>query len=53
MQSYHGDVRRQRADARRDKRLVRAGYRVLRLPAELVLSNLPRAVQQVRAALGA
>jgi very-short-patch-repair endonuclease len=50
---YHGDLRRQRADARRDKRLQRAGYRVLRLPAELVLGNLPRAVEQVRAALGA
>jgi hypothetical protein len=37
----YGDVRHQRADARRDKRLERAGYRVLRLPAELVLSNLP------------
>jgi leucyl-tRNA synthetase len=48
---YHSDVRRQRADARRDKRLERAGYRVLRLPAELVLSELPQAVQQVRNAL--
>jgi leucyl-tRNA synthetase len=48
---YHGDVRRQRADARRDKRLERAGYRVLRLPAQLVLSDLPQAVQQVRNAL--
>jgi leucyl-tRNA synthetase len=48
---YHGDARLQRADARRDKRLQRAGYRVLRLPAALVLSNLPQAVQQVRHAL--
>ena len=49
--SYHGDVRRQRADARRDKRLERAGYRVLRLPAELVLANTAQAVQLVTAAL--
>lgn len=48
---YHGDVRRQRADARRDMRLERAGYRVLRLPAELVLSNLPEAVRLIAAAL--
>ena len=48
---YHGDARRQRADARRDKRLERAGYRVLRLPAELVLSNLPKAVRLIAAAL--
>lgn len=48
---YHGDVRRQRSDARRDKRLERAGYRVLRLPAELVVTSLPQAVQLVRSAL--
>lgn len=50
---YHGDARRQRSDARRDERLERAGYRVLRLPVGLVLGNLPQALQQVRAALGA
>jgi hypothetical protein len=38
---YHADARRQRADVRRAKRLERAGYRVLRLSAELVLGNLP------------
>jgi leucyl-tRNA synthetase len=48
---YHADARRQRSDARRDKRLERAGYRVLRLPAELVLGNPSQAVEQVRAAL--
>jgi very-short-patch-repair endonuclease len=48
---YHCDVRRQRADARRDKRLERAGYRVLRLSAEQVLGNLPEAVQVIVAAL--
>lgn len=37
---YHGSAERQRSDARRDKRLERAGYRVLRLPAELLVGNL-------------
>ena len=50
-----GGVHRDRArlDAHRDERLGRAGYRVVRLPAELVTSNLPAAVALVRAALGA
>jgi very-short-patch-repair endonuclease len=48
---YHGSDARRRSDARRDKRLERAGYRVLRLPAALVLNNLQQAVQLVRAAL--
>ena len=43
--------RRRRADARRDDKLRRLGYRVLRLPAELVMSDLPAAVAQVRRAL--
>jgi very-short-patch-repair endonuclease len=47
--AYHSN--RQRSDVRRDKRLVRAGYRVVRLPAELVHCNLAHAVQLVRAAL--
>jgi very-short-patch-repair endonuclease len=42
---------RRSADARRDKKLQRLGYRVLRLPAALVLANLPEAVARVRAAL--
>ena len=46
---YHAS--RQRADARRDHKLARLGYRVLRLPAELVLHHLPEAVARVRAAL--
>lgn len=37
---YHRTAARRRADARRDRRLERAGFRVLRLPAELVLSNV-------------
>jgi leucyl-tRNA synthetase len=48
---YHGDAVRQRADARRDSRLERAGFRVLRLPAELVLRQLPAALQRVKDAL--
>ena len=48
---YHGDSRHQRADARRGKRLERAGFTVVRLPAELVLGNLPEAVRLVRLAL--
>jgi very-short-patch-repair endonuclease len=39
------------ADARRDRVLARLGYRVLRLPAELVLENLDEAVARIRAAL--
>jgi len=39
------------ADARRDRKLHRAGLRVLRIPAELVLSDVESAVELVRAAL--
>jgi len=39
---YH--EQRQRADERRDRALTRAGYRVVRVPAELVLLDLPAAV---------
>jgi very-short-patch-repair endonuclease len=48
---YHRTAPHRRADARRDRRLERAGYRVLRLPAELVLSNVAAAVHHVRHAL--
>jgi very-short-patch-repair endonuclease len=44
-------VQRTTADARRDRLLERLGYRVLRLPAELVEADLAGAVEQVRAAL--
>ena len=47
---YH--ARRSSADQRRDRTLARAGYRVLRLEAELVLSELPLAIALVRHALG-
>lgn len=42
---YHRS--RGHADARRDAALGRAGYRVLRLEAELVLTDLPAAVVTV------
>jgi len=43
---YHAE--RHAADARRDRALERAGYRVLRLEAELVMRDLPEAVARVR-----
>ena len=46
---YH--AQRSAADARRDLKLRRAGLTVLRLPAELLLNNLPEAVRLVREAL--
>jgi very-short-patch-repair endonuclease len=48
---YH--ARRTRSDGRRDRELRRLGWRVLRLPAELVLHQLDQAVALVRAALAA
>jgi very-short-patch-repair endonuclease len=48
---YHAG--RERADARRDEALRRAGYRVVRVSAELVHRDLPAAVARIRAALGA
>ena len=46
---YH--ARRRAADARRDRFLAGAGFRVLRLPAGLVEGDLPVAVGRVREAL--
>jgi very-short-patch-repair endonuclease len=43
----HGQ--RQRADERRDRALTRAGYRVLRVPASLVMLDLSAAVACVAA----
>jgi len=37
---YHAVPGRRRADARRDRRLTKAGFTVLRLPAQLVLERL-------------
>ena len=42
---------RRAADARRDEKLRRLGYRVLRLDAQLVMRRLPEALEQIRAAL--
>ena len=39
------------ADARRDRKLERLGYRVLRLEAQLVLKQLPVALARVREVL--
>ena len=39
------------ADARRDRKLAQLGYRVVRVPAEVVLESLPVAVEVVREAL--
>jgi very-short-patch-repair endonuclease len=44
-------ARKRGPDERRDLKLRRAGYRVVHINAALVLSNLPAAVAQVRAAL--
>jgi very-short-patch-repair endonuclease len=47
--SYH--AQRVAAEARRDSKLGRLGYRVLRIPAALVMRDLQAAVALVRAAL--
>ena len=45
---YH--ARRVTADARRDRKLTRAGYRVVRLQSTLVMRDLPAAVLAVQRA---
>ncbi len=47
--AYHSE--RERGDARRDAALERAGYRVIRVEASLVVSDIERALPQIRAAL--
>jgi very-short-patch-repair endonuclease len=49
--AYHAEPARRRADARRDCRLVNAGYRVVRVSAELVLADGEAALRLVREAL--
>jgi very-short-patch-repair endonuclease len=44
---------RRAADARRDEKLQRLGYRVLRLDAQLVTHDLPAAVARLRQVLEA
>ena len=51
--AYHAEPARKRADAQRDRKLAKAGYRVVRVPAELVLADGEAAVRLVRAALSA
>ena len=46
---YH--AARAAADARRDRYLQRAGYRVVRISAEVVMRQLPLALEQIRSAL--
>ena len=48
---YHLTPARRRADARRDRKLDKAGFRVLRLAAELVLTQPQRARELVLQAL--
>lgn len=48
---YHAEPARARLDQRRDRQLERMGYRVVRVSAELVASDLGAAVGRVRAAL--
>jgi very-short-patch-repair endonuclease len=47
---YH--ERRLRADDRRDRVLARLGFRVLRLPVEIVMRNMPEALARIRVSLG-
>lgn len=47
---YH--TQRPEADARRDRALARAGYHVLRIEAERVMSDLPGPVERIRNAIG-
>jgi very-short-patch-repair endonuclease len=48
---YHTEPVRKRADARRDSRLAKAGYRVVRVSADLVLADAEAAVAVVREGL--
>ena len=49
--AYH--AKRSAADQRRDRKLRRAGLTVLRIPAELVLEDLPEAIRRIRQAVAA
>lgn len=48
---YHRSPEQRRADARRDRRLHRAGYGVLRFSADLVLSNVQQVVATIKSSL--
>jgi very-short-patch-repair endonuclease len=47
--AYHAV--RERADARRDAALLRAGYRVIRVEASLIVSDVESALDRIRQAL--
>ena len=49
--AYHGYARRRRSDVRSNRRLERAGYRVLRVSAELVVNNMGQALRLIQSAL--
>ena len=49
--AYHGG--RAAADERRGRKLMRLGWRVVCIPAEVVLRELPLAVEVIRAAIAA
>jgi very-short-patch-repair endonuclease len=49
--AYHAEPARSRADARRDRRLGKAGYRIVRVSAELVLLDREAALRFVKEAL--
>jgi very-short-patch-repair endonuclease len=51
--AYHVAPARRRPDARRDRRLSKAGFRVLRLSAELVLAQPEKARELILKALAA
>ena len=44
-------LERGHSDSRRDAALARAGYRVIRVEASLVVSNIESALERIRAAL--
>jgi len=50
--AYHLQAARRKADARRDRRLTKAGIRVVRVAADLVATDGDAAVARVKAALG-
>jgi very-short-patch-repair endonuclease len=50
---YHAEPARKRADARRERRLLKAGYRLMRVSAKLVLADGEAVLGLVKQALAA
>jgi very-short-patch-repair endonuclease len=48
---YHRSPAQRRADSRRNRRLERAGYRIFRVTADVVLANLAEVVRLIHLAL--